>query len=177
MGKNHEFDSANNWLERAGACIRNNKPIMPHLFLTVPMNAASEAVEIYNNDDSYNSRLKAVQTIALNVRTAETAFFKRIAKILKEVNKQLGIEICHYCIRNHMFGTNFKELRKLANSKIIHRMEEEAMISVEDFQIAIDYYNEMFKLPLVDPITWKETKGIPMCKNCLKKNEKIRNKQ
>jgi predicted peroxiredoxin len=170
--KNWIIKSPNNWIVRAGAYVSDGKIVMPHKFLLIPLALASEAVEIFNKENSWKKRLESVQAIAINVRNAETAFFRKVSEIINEINKNGSkIEICEKCIRDNLFDTNLKEIRRAVNSKIIHKMESGEAILMEDFHFAIDYYNEIFKLPLINPIHW-EAKTFKPCKDCLEKNKK-----
>lgn len=165
--------SPNGWLQRAGAYVDDQSRMqLPHKFLIMPMALASEAVEKYNSSDSYAEKIQAVQAIAINTRSADTVFFKRIAGILTEANKGSSrIKLCEHCVRGGLFPTDLKRLRHLVNDRIIHRMEKVSFIDQADFDLAVAYYDEMFKLPLMDPVDWNES-HVQLCDRCLNENRK-----
>ncbi len=164
--------SPNDWIRKAGGHVKDGKMIMPHKFIIIPMAMASEAVEEYHKNSAWNSRLKCVFVITLSIRIVDTSVFRMLAKNLNEHWKG-GIQICSDCIRNGVIDTNLTKLRKEINEKIIHKMENAFVIDSKDFHLALDYYDEIFKLPLMFPIHIKEKQGVPLCKRCLKKNKKI----
>lgn len=164
MEERLKLKSPNNWIERAGGYISNEgKVYMPHKIILSPMDKASRAIEDYNENTHYQYRSTAVQQISINVRSVETALYRLMANILKV---EQGIDVCEHCLRNSsFFGTKIKALRRKNNSRIIHRYDSGNMISPEDFQFAINYYEEIFKLPLMSPIKWDEKK-IRYCDKC-----------
>lgn len=60
----------------------------------------------------------------------------------------------------------------MANENLIHKMEEGLPINNQDLEVVELYYEELFKHPLTNPIHWEARKGIPMCKKCLRINNK-----
>ncbi|MFC5579468.1 hypothetical protein ACFPOA_15780 [Lysobacter niabensis] len=165
----YRFDSPNDWLQRAGARVEaDGRVVLPHDFLLAPMALASTAVVAYKAADNLAERTAQVLIIALQVRTAETAFFNVIAKLFNAHNSDVP-NICPSCIRRSgLFDDRVHELRKVVNREIIHKMDSGVgvgMISPDALNAAIEYYEEMFRLPLVDPITW-QTKDISLCDKC-----------
>jgi len=135
------------------------------------MTFASEAIEEFQKANNYKEKVKTIQLIAINVRNTEAAFYRKFAQILIEANKnKSGIQVCEYCIRNYFFNPDLKKMRDDVNDKIIHKMDSGKPIEPRDFHFAIDYYNEVLKLPLMDPIHIEEKDNVPFCKSCLKKN-------
>ena len=169
MKDNWTIESPNNWLRKAGAHVVNNKLVLPHDFLLVPMTSASEALLEYRKSKTLNDRTRHAMTIAATVRSADTAFYNAIAGMLNKQNPNKP-KICHNCIRGQLFGTRMKELRKQINNNIIHKMDDDqVMINPDDLDIVEEYYEEMFKLPMMDPITWSEMKNMKLCQRCRKK--------
>ncbi|MHC1623289.1 MAG: thioredoxin domain-containing protein [Candidatus Methanospirareceae archaeon] len=163
------IESPNNWLRKAGAHVVNSKLVLPHDFLLTPMNSASEALLEYRKSKALNDRTRHAMTIAVTVRNADTAFYNAVAGILNKQNPNKP-NICHNCIRGQLFGTRMKELRKQINRNIIHKMDnDQIMLNPDDLYIVEEYYEEMFKLPLMDPITWPGTDNLKFCRSCRKK--------
>jgi len=163
------IESPNNWLRKAGAYVVGKKLILPHDFLMVPMTTASEAIMAYRESRNLNDRMRHAMTIAVAVRNADTAFYSAVADMLNRRNADKP-NICQYCIRGQLFRTRMKELREQVNKNIIHKMDRtKIMINPDDLKIVEDYYEEMFKLPLIDPIHIPETKSLQLCKKCRKK--------
>ena len=163
---NWTITSPNNWLVKAWAYIEHNKLILPHDCLIVLMTTASRAVEDFEKFDDYQIRLEKALIISLTVRMAEKAFFHNVAKLF---NDKSAIKICTNCLMNNLYDNSLKKYRRICNEKIIHKMETEIMVNPKDLNFSILYYNEIFTLPLMDPITW-EKKTISLCKKCLKNN-------
>jgi len=165
------IESPNDWLRKAGAHIINNRLILPHDFLLVPMGSASEALLEYRRSTTLSEKMRHAMAIALAVRNADTAFYNAVAKMLNKANPNKP-NICHNCIRGQLFGTRMKELRQEVNAKIIHKMENPrgiVMISPDELPLVEKYYEEMFKLPLIDPVSWPERKKMELCQKCKKK--------
>lgn len=161
----------NNWITKAGGYIDSNgKFFLPHKFLLAQMHTASEAIEQFNKSKLYSEQIKAIQLMSINVRSAETIFFRKVAEIL---NKKINEKICYKCIRDTLFETDLKKIRRGVNSKIIHRLDYQEFVNPKDFHFAIDYYNEIFKLPLTGELVIKiDEESISLCYNCL--NKKIK---
>ena len=164
--------SANDWLVKAGAYIVNDKAILPHKFLLVPMTLASEAIVEFRKHKDIVSRIKHGLVVVSMVRMADTAFYNLVSAILNNNNQSVP-NICQHCIRGQICGTNMKELRKVANRNIIHKMESGTceVITEKDLNIVELYYAEIFNLPLMDPISFPDRK-IKLCDYCKKKWEK-----
>ncbi len=162
--------SANDWLVKAGAHLVGDKVILPHKFLLVPMTLASEAIVEFRKQKEIGSRIKHGLIVVSMVRMADTAFYKTVSNIINNQNKSTP-NICQHCIRGQLCGTNMKKYRQIANKQIIHKMESGTvgMITKEDLEMVEPYYEEMFKLPLIDPISFPERKGLSLCQNCKKK--------
>ena len=169
MKNDWTIESPNNWLRKAGAYVVNKKLILPHDFLLVPMTSASEAIMAYHKSRNLNDRIRCAMTIAVAVRNADTAFYSAVADMLNRRNVDKP-NICQHCIRGQLFRTRMKELRKQVNKNIIHQMDnDKIMINPDDLRIVEEYYEEMFKLPMMDPIDIPETKGMRLCQTCRKK--------
>jgi hypothetical protein len=161
----------NDWLKKAGARLEGNELILPINCLLVPMGLASEAILDFNKSESLNDRIKYGVVVVSMVRIADTAYFRRVAKMLLEKNKHLKITICEHCIRGQLWTTEIKKYRKMVNENIIHKMEEGLPINNEDLKVVELYYNEMFKHPLINPISWEDKNGMDLCPTCIKKNK------
>ncbi len=161
--------SPNDWLKKVGAFVENRQLALPHECILIPLSAASRAVEIFNTSTEYTQKLESALLIALSVRVAETAFYNKFAKWF-EVQSQT--KMCDHCIRNSKVFNNdeVKKYRKLCNEKIIHVMENQSMINPNDLIYAINYYDEVLKLPLIDPIKITSEFKITVCDKCLVKN-------
>ena len=162
--------SANDWLVKAGAHLVGDQVIMPHKFLLVPMTLASEAIVEFRKHEDIGSRIKHGLVVVSMVRMADTAFYKTVSNILNNQNKSTP-NICQHCIRGQLCGTNMKNYRQIANKQIIHKMESGngEVVTKKDLDVVELYYEEMFKLPLIDPISFPERKGLSLCQNCKKK--------
>ncbi len=167
------IDSPDNWLVKAGAFVDDsNKLHTPHFFLVTPMAMAATAIENFNNnkEDDLLKKTKNISVIANSVRSADTAYYKRVSKIFNKLNP--NVHICGNCLRGQIWPNKMKILRKEVNSKIIHKMDNGEMIDSEDFHLAIGYYNEMFTHDLVNAkIEWKKFK-LKSCDSCKKKNKR-----
>ena len=165
-----EIVSANNWLIHAGAHLIDNKLIMPHQFLLVPMTLASEAIVEFKKHDDLGSKIKHGIIVVSMVRMADTAFYNVVADIINGHEKTKP-NICANCLRGQLCGTNMKKFRQLANRNIIHKMESGKceVVTFEDLEVVELYYEEIFKLPLIDPISFPEREGIELCGRCIKK--------
>jgi hypothetical protein len=163
--------SPNNWLKKAGARLEDEQLILPLKCLLVPMALASEAILDFNKSESLNDRIKYGLVVVSMVRIADTAYFRRVAKMLLEMNKPAKISICEHCIRGQWWPNEMKKYRKMVNETIIHKMEDGLPINNEDLKVVESYYNEMFKHPLTNPITWEGKNGLDLCPSCIKKNK------
>ncbi|MCJ8290391.1 MAG: hypothetical protein HRT58_12060 [Crocinitomicaceae bacterium] len=163
--------SPNNWLERAGAKTENGQLLLPINCLLVPMGLASEAILNFKKSDNLNDRIKFGIVVVTMVRIADTGYFRRVAKMIREGNKQSEICVCEHCLRGQLWTTEIKKYRKQVNSNIIHKMEEGLPINEDDLKYVELYYDEIFKHPLTNPISWEGKNGLQMCPSCLKKNK------
>ena len=163
--------SPNDWLKKAGARLEGEQLILPLKCLLVPMALASEAILDFDNSESLNDRIKYGLVVVSMVRIADTAYFRRVAKMLLEINRPSKISICEHCIRGQLWSNEMKIYRKMVNENIIHKMEDGLPINNEDLKVVELYYNEMFKHPLTNPITWKGNNGLDSCPSCIKKNK------
>jgi hypothetical protein len=152
--------SPNDWLKKAGARLEDGQLILPLKCLLVPMALASEAILDFNKSESLNDRIKYGLVVVSMVRIADTAYFRRVAKMLLEINKPAKI-----------WTNEMKKYRKMVNETIIHKMEDGLPINNEDLKVVESYYNEMFKHPLTNPITWEDKNGLDLCQSCIKKNK------
>lgn len=161
--------SANNWLVKAGAYLDNDEVNLPHKFLLVPMTLASEAIVEFRKHKDIGSRIKHGLVVVSMVRIAETAFYNWVSTILNNNNESVP-NICQHCVRGQIFGTNLKELRRVANRNIIHKMERGTceVIGEKDLNIVEFYYAEIFKLPLMGPVSFPE-RTLKLCDYCKKK--------
>ncbi len=164
-----EIISPNNWLKKAGAYIdSNDKLVFPHKFIAVPMTLASEAIVEFRKNKDLASKIKNGLLVVVMVRIADTAFYKKIAEIINQQSPSTP-NLCHNCLRGQLWDTKMKTYRQVANRKIIHKMEGGIPINNMDLEIVEKYYNEIFKLPLIDPISFKNKKGLKLCERCKKK--------
>jgi len=165
------IESPNDWLRKAGAYVVDSRLILPHDFLVVPMTFASEALLEFRNSNTLSERTRHAMTVAVAVRIADTAFYSAVAEMLNRRNPNRP-NICHNCIRGQLCGTRMKELRQKANARIIHKMENArglGMISPDELPLVEEYYEEMFNLPLMDPVSWPGRKKMKLCQKCKKK--------
>lgn len=163
------IESPNNWLRKAGAYVVNKQLVLPHDFLLVPMATASKSILEYRKSRNLDDRIRHAMAIALAVRNADTAFYNAVADMINGQNPKRP-NICEHCIRGQLFRTRMKELRKQVNESIIHQMDKNnIMINPKDLGIVEEYYEEMFKLPLMNPIHTQEIKGLRLCNKCKKK--------
>ena len=161
--------SPNNWLKRVGAFVKNGQLVLPHECILIPLSAASRAIETFNSSTEYTQKLELSLLISLSTRIAETAFYNKFAKWFGNESK---IKMCGHCIRNSEVFNNgeIKKYRNLCNEKIIHAMENQSMVNSDDLIYAIKYYDEVLKLPLIDPIKIITKFEIKVCDKCLEKN-------
>lgn len=187
------IETPNDWMRKAGARVEANALILPLKCIQVPMTIASEAVEKFEKDISYNSRIGNSIIIAHCLRIAEEAYFRFIANELNEKNKHSAISVCYKCIRNQLYDmVCLKKYRDLCNQYIIHAMKSGDPIQSERFNHAIDYYNEFLKLlklsmpaklpksemPTMGQIVYAyhfpSKTGLSFCEDCLKKMKQKR---
>jgi hypothetical protein len=171
-------NSDNDWLRRAGTRWENDKLVLPHAFLMLPMTIASKAVVSYNADSALANRISQAVVISVMVRCADTAFFNFVANLLNSASHG-SPTVCHNCLRGQLFANRLKELRKSVNHHIIHKIEDGTGVgpTLEHIPLAIQYYDEMFTLPLTDPISWPERRDMQMCQKCAAKVLKARAQQ
>lgn len=136
----------------------------------MPMALASEAIVSFRESDSIADRIKHGLVVVIMVRTADTAYFIRVADLLKERNER-EVFICQHCIRGSLWNTDMKRLRQEANKKIIHKMERGLPINSDDLLVVEKYYEELFKHPLTNPISWPTVTGMQRCQYCRKKHQ------
>src|SRR5690606_23753537 len=136
--------SDNDWLRRAGVYAKDGKVELPHEFLVLPMTIASKAVVAYHADTSLQNRIAQSLVISLMVRSADTAFFNAVAAQLTSVTPH-SPNICHNCLRGQLFKNRLKEIRRLVNRHIIHKVEDGTGIgpTLEHIPLALEYYDEM----------------------------------
>ena len=171
MSKEMKIESPNDWLVKAGAKPVDDGVILPIQCLLVPMTLASEAIVSYRAANSLNEWIKHGLVVVTMVRIADTAYFIRVAKmILDRQEAANNTSICQHCLRGQLWPTEIKKYRQQANKNIIHKMEEGLPINRTDLEVVELYYEEIFKHPLTNPISWDERPGLDMCQNCRKKN-------
>jgi hypothetical protein len=164
-----KIQSPNNWLVKAGARMEGNQLILPLNCLLVPMGVASDAITDFRNSNNLKDRIKFGAVAAIMTRVADTAYFRNVAKMLMERNPENNVAFCEHCLRGQLWDTKIKEYRKLVNKDIIHKMEEDMMINPDDLKYVELYYEEMFKHPLTNPISWGNV-TMQSCNYCKKKN-------
>lgn len=142
--------------------------VMPHRFLLIPMALASESILEFRESRSIGDKIKAGLVVVTMIRIADTAFYKTVASALNSANPNKP-NLCHNCLRGQICQTSMKVLRGKANSNVIHKMEDDEGISFEDLEVVEGYYNEIFRLPLMDPIKFPEAKSLKLCQSCRKK--------
>ena len=172
MSVRAELVSPNDWLQKAGAYIDGENVVLPHKFLFIPMTLASEAILEFRQQDNIGSKIKFALVVVTMVRVADTVFYNKLVKLLNEANPSVP-NLCQHCIRGQICGTQMKEYRQSANKNIIHKMENDEIISFKDLEIVENYYNELFKLPLMDPISFPERKNLKLCGTCKQKWKNI----
>lgn len=156
--------SANDWLTKAGARIQANRVILPHTYLLVPLTLASEGIVDFRAAKNLSERIKHAVVVALMVRIADSAFYNVLAKMLNAANPHQQ-NLCGNCLRGQICGTKMRDLRREINTKIIHKMESAIVIEDSDLSAIERYYEEIFRLPLVDPVEFPERK-ITLCQKC-----------
>ena len=176
---NAEIVSKNNWLTRAGSFLDKEDNLhLPMNNILVSMTNASHCIEQYQESLSHDEKLRLVQTLALNVRSADTAYFKQWSKALVSLNDQNWKSLfeCFNCftktlspesLRAHVFP-QLKEIRELVNIKIIHSLENSITVKSEDFQVAFDYYDMFFQLNLMSYPAITNLQKLK-CKECTRK--------
>ena len=160
------ISSPNNWLNRIGCKVDPEGKLTLPSNIVLPMTLASEAVEHFRDATSLAEQSKNIQLIAFNTRSADSAFF---SGIVDEFHKKRGGElICQHCLRQGV-SPSLVQLRRTANKQIIHVMDQGGLRGIHPsfFQIALDYYEELLKLPLLDPNQLMSVTIVP-CKNCRK---------
>lgn len=166
--KSHVINSPNDWMAKAGAYVDINSELhMPLECVMLPMSQASEGVEDYQNATNFGKKMKAVQHISLNVRIADTAYFKSFAALVnKQILEQHGISVCEHCLRKAS-SPKLVDLRRKNNEKIIHVMEKGglAMIHPSHFPLSLEYYDEFLRLPLMNFTDVKYLK-VALCEKC-----------
>ena len=173
MNLQKELVSANDWLQKAGAYIDGDRVVLPHKFLLVPMTLASEAIIEYKQHENIGAKIKFGLLVVVMIRIADTAFYNNLAKLMNQANPNVP-NICQHCIRGQICGTEMKSYRQEANKNIIHKMENNEIINFNDLEIVEKYYNEIFKLPLMDPVSFPEKKDLRLCNLCSKKWQKYK---
>lgn len=166
------FESPNDWVHKAGGRQNGLEFILPHKFLLVPMTVASEAILKFRAVEDLNSRIQYGIVVVTMIRIADTAFYNNVAKMImsSSTNKKSGIVVCEHCLRGQLWPNRMKELRQAINKRIIHKMEDGLPINVDDLEFVEQYYGEIFKHPLTNPVSWPERKGLEFCpKHCPKK--------
>lgn len=159
--------SPNDWLTKIGCKVTELGQLSLPKDVALPMHFASEEVEAFNKEENFGKKYKQVQLIALNTRSADTAFFRQI---VEQINGKIGKEvICHNCLRKAV-NPSLVIFRRETNEKILHKMDRGQLstINPSDFQIALDYYDEVLKLPLLEPTKIGNVKMEP-CEKCKKR--------
>jgi hypothetical protein len=170
---NYIIESPDDWFVKAGAYI-DEKGLLhhPYTFLSVSMAAAAEAVVAFRTNDSLLERHKNALIIANSVRSADTAYYTKVAEMLLSKQGNEKIHFCHNCLRGQLWPNRMKVLRKKVNSKIIHGMDKGAQIKTEDLNLVLEYYEEMLTHQLIPSklISCEERKEVKFCDNCREKH-------
>ena len=179
MTANAQIVSKNDWLVRAGAFLDEKDHLhLPMKHIVVSMTNASHCIEQYQESLPHDEKLRLVQTLALNVRSADTAYFKQWSKTLVSSNDQNWKRLfgCFNCFTKTLSPESLraralpslKEARDHVNVKIIHSLENAITVKSEDFEVAFSYYDLFFKLNLMSyPAIYNLQKL--KCKECVKK--------
>ena len=68
-----------------------------------------------------------------------------------------------------------KEYRQAANRNVIHKLESGEMVTEKEIpEVVPVYYEEIFRLPLMDPISFPDRKNVALCEKCKKKWEHVK---
>lgn len=176
---NAQIVSKNNWLTRAGAFLDEKDHLhLPMKHIVVSMTNASHCIEQYQESLPHDEKLRLVQTLALNVRSADTAYFKQWSKTLVSSNDQNWKRLfeCFNCFTKTLSPESLRarvlpplnEAREHVNVKIIHSLENAITVKAEDFESAFTYYDLFFQLNLMSyPAIYNLQKL--KCKECVKK--------
>ena len=160
MTTHAQIVSKNNWLTRAGAFVDEKDHLhLPMKHIAVSMTNASHCIEQYEESLPHDEKLRLIQTLALNVRSADTAYFKHWSKALVSLNGQNWKRFfgCFNCftkklspesLRAHVLPP-LKEAREHVNVKIIHSLENAVTVRSEDFGVAFTYYDLFFQLNMM----------------------------
>jgi len=176
-----ELVSPNDWLIKAGAFITPEGKIrMPMKFLLIPMNNASKSIVAYNSGLPLDERMRLVQTIGLNIRNADKAYFGNWSRTLVEVNKVNRVCLslfnnCMNCLAKSTSASALREhvspeLKRLGhenNDKIIHAMDSRNIIDSNDFHVVFEYYDCFLGLNLMFFPAIKDLQK-QQCKECAK---------
>lgn len=159
----YQIHSANNWLSKVGAYIdENNKLVLPDKSVILPLTHASEGMDEFRVAKNYHDQMKAIQSIAFNVRAADTSFFDELARRL---NSQLPQKyLCGHCIRKNASPLLVK-LRRRVNARVLHIADKGLPIHPDAFPQTTRYYKEFLELPLVD-VTKLGNRSIQQCPKC-----------
>jgi hypothetical protein len=176
-----EIVSPNNWITKAGAYLSSeDKLVLPMKLTLVPLNNASKCIEEFEDNLQLDVRIRLVQTIGLNVRNADKAYFNEWSSILieKNIHNETAVHLfggCKNCfqkslsanaLREHV-SPKLKQLSDANNTKIVHSMDTGTILQETDFHVAFDYYNCFMELNLMH---FPEVKSLPTlkCKTCEK---------
>lgn len=157
--------SPNDWLAKAGASIEGGRARLPMRCILVPMDAASRAIEEFERATDLCSRMRAIQLVAVNVRAADEAYFSEYAG---RVNDAIGPDrddgVCAQCLRMAA-SPDLVTLLSSVSHRIIHGMERrrETIVHPDAFRLAVAYYEEFMKLPLMG---FNLDVTIESCRHC-----------
>ncbi len=180
MTVNAQIVSKNNWLTRAGAFLDKRDNLhLPMKHIVVSITNASHCIEQYEESLPHDEKLRLVQTLALNVRSADTAYFKQWSKALVSLNDKNWRSLfgCFNCftralspesLRAHVLPL-LKEARELVNVKIIHSLENSVTVKSDDFEVAFTYYDLFFHLNLMSYPAVHNLQKLK-CKECAHKS-------
>lgn len=167
--QNYKISSPNSWFTKVGIKVDDNgNMVLPMKFVILPISIASEGLEKYKDDLLWGEKIKIIQSVALNIRNAETAYFEKWSYSILESNKEtLPIFPCRECFNKTMSPSHLRliaspqlsKLREEINKKIIHATENNFLVVPNIIDIVKNYYDEFLKLNL---FYFSEIENIPV---------------
>ncbi|MEL7666499.1 MAG: hypothetical protein AAGU06_03700 [Candidatus Shapirobacteria bacterium] len=165
----YTITSPSNWLNKIGVKIdENGKMILSMKFVLIPISIASEELEKYKEELLWGEKIKIIQSIALNVRNAETKYFESWSQSIIMANQNFPSTFpCSECFSKTMSPSHLRlisnselsKLREEVNNKIIHVTENNKILIPSLIDQAKQYYDAFLKMNLFH---FPEIKNMPI---------------
>ena len=171
-----QFNAEYDWLQKQAKVIEGKGVLLPLRDVIVPLCVAETSIMEYNPEDSLIERVAIVQSIGLNLRNADKAYFNKWNKLIKLKNpfERVGaIFSCSNCynssistnsLREH-FSQRLVELSDINNEKVIHAMDRGNLVDTEVFPLLKEYFSILTSIDLTG---FPALTGInkKVCKSC-----------